>query len=125
MTAQNMPQTMTAGDTVNLSFPILNPDGTPAEFTSPTVQFALSRWGFPVNDDIPILEKTTDNGQASLAQETVAAVVTWVVTIQFTTGDTSGIEAGPHFFWLKVTDGSAESVVANGVIQIEPAPTWE
>jgi len=107
-----------AGETIQFSFPILNPDGTPASYNSPVAEFALSAHAFPLAGEIlPVFKNSPGNGATILK-----VGQTWTVTVSFSHSDTLSISSGLHYYSLDVIDGADQSVVSEGILEILPMP---
>jgi hypothetical protein len=123
MAAANNPLKRVAqGDVFNLRFRLFNKDGTgPASYSNPVAYFALGD-----KQDIEAGEAadyTNDSsaGTVLVQQEEISNVNWWVVYVPFVSEDTleGSVQAGVHYYELKIIDGYAAQTVAKGLLDID------
>ncbi|MGJ0509584.1 MAG: hypothetical protein ACR652_21170 [Methylocystis sp.] len=111
---------VTQGDVFSLRFPLLDPSGQPAGYVgTPAAKFALGKNPYIAPGETPILSKSSPASGCRVVQETVNAIQTWVVYVDFVKVDTLGnanVMAGQHYYELKAN----ENTVATGSLMIQP-----
>jgi hypothetical protein len=117
-------ETVSQGDKFRLRFPVKDlVTGLPKVYTSPVASFAMSAGAYPVKGETPVLEKSSGSG-VSIAQETIDAVLYWVVSVDFEQVDTldnPDVEEGTHYCEVLVVDsGTQPFTVATLQLVIKP-----
>lgn len=124
MAAANNPlKTVSQGDVFNLRFRLFNSAGTaPATYGAPVAYFALGDQATIEAGEEADFLNDSETGTVLVQQEEISNVDWWVVYVPFSSDDTleGDVQAGTHYYELKIIDGDAAQTVAKGLLKIEP-----
>jgi hypothetical protein len=121
MAKLNQDARISAGDEASLRILILDETtGEPASLSTPFAVWALGSFPAAIDDETPLVKKTTDvGGGARLVQETVDAQLTWVLYVDLEPDDTWNIPSGQHHHEARITSGGIPATVTRGVLTID------
>ena len=120
MAKQNQNARISAGDVLSLGFQILDEStGAPAVLANPVGYWALGAYPQALNDETPLLTKSSPANGVTMVQEVLNGVSTWVLYVKLSETDTEKIPPGAHYHEARVVDGNNVTTVARGTLTID------